>query len=488
MSFGRSDGSLGRLKTNSLWLYATELLPRIGTLFIVPLWSARVQPEEFAHWVLALTGVEISLQVGNMGLSTFLVKVLYRYRDERAQIYFGMGASLIMTATVVLASFFVLGSPWLTRVMVGAAVRPDLFVFLGVYLVLTQFNNLAILYIQTRVRYRSNFVMVLSRWIINTGMFLCCLLFFHQGFYSWVWASLGNEVLTLPLSVYLLRGVPWWSWKRRMVLFAFRFSSPTLANQFLSWGQSRIGRYVLGFSGLGTGLGLFGAAQSFSQNFGGVVRPIKLVSSNILGAALEEDENNPHFMEFFHGFSCLAMSAALGGALFFQDVMRWFMAPSYWSAARALPALVFTLYMEEMFTLYHSLMFRYFKVWFDFSRTLLTFPIVVLLTLLFVPLWGFVGAAVALMAGAGTMWTFAHFYSVRVTRRRFLFAEKALCAVFMFTVAEGAVYFEASLPFRVALAAAVLVPFWIWHWRRRDLLFPTMSVRLGWSAPTRGFA
>ncbi len=484
----KKGGALGRLKANSLWLYATELLPRIGTLFIVPLWSARVRPEEFAHWVLVLTGVEISLLMGNMGLSTFLVKVLYRYRDERAQKYFGMGVSLIMGATVILAMFFALGSPWLTRLMVGAGVRQDLFVFLGIYVVLTQFNNLAILYIQTRVRYRSNFVVVFSRWIINTGIFLCCLLIFHQGFYSWVWAALGNEMLSLPFSLYLLRSVPWRHWKRRMALFAFRFSSPTLANELLNWVQNRTGRYALGYSGLGAGLGLFGVAQSFSQNFGGMVRPIKLVSSNILGAALEDDENNPHFMEFFHGFSCLAMSVALGSALFFPDVMRWLMSPSYWPAARALPALVFALYMGEMFTLYHSLMFRYFKVWFDFSRTILTFPVVVLLTLLLVPLWGFLGAALALMVGAGTMWAFAHFYSIRVTRRRFLFAEKSLCAAIMFLVAQGAVFFEVSLSFRAGLAALVLIPFWIWHWVRRDLLFPTLSARLGWSALAKGLA
>src|SRR5258708_17013067 len=140
--------------------------------------------------------------------------------------------------------------------MVDAHVRPDLFVFLGMYLVTVQLNSLVIIYIQSRIEYGASFVLVLSRWLINTTFLLYFLLARHQGFYSWVWASLISEGAVLPLSLYYLRNVRWNVFNRRMLTFAFRFSVPTLATQVLGWGQSRVGRYVLSYSGLGSGVGL----------------------------------------------------------------------------------------------------------------------------------------------------------------------------------------------------------------------------------------
>ncbi len=465
-------GVLDLLKRNTIWLYTAEILPRIVGLFVVPIWSARVAPEEYARWILALTSTEILLQVGGLGFESFLTKVLYRYHDTRAQRYFGMGGTLTLGFTAVCACGMAAFSPSLSRSIIGNSARTDLFAVLGVYILAAQFTNLAILYLGSRVQYSAYFVVVMSRWFFNLALLLIFLLIYKQGFYSWVWAAVGAELLLLPITVYQLREVRWRWWGRHMLRFAFRFSLPSLATNALSWGQSRVGRYVVSFAGMGAGLGLYGVAQNFAQNYGGVVRPTKIVALRILGHSLEADADSPYYLEFFHGFACVALSVAFLVALFLGDVMKLFIVPAYYGATVAVPSLVFTLYLQEVYSLYHSLMFRYFKVWFHLWATIIGFPTVMAATLILVPIYGFLGAAFAQLMGALAMVIFAHRYATGVSQRDFRFGEKAAFTLGAFVLAGLAEALALPLFPRMILAVGALTPYLLFHWRRRTELFP----------------
>lgn len=457
---------------NTTWLYAAEALPRLASLFVVPIWSARVAPEEYARWILALTSAELAIDIGGLGFASFLTKVLYRYHDERAQRYFGMGASVVLGATAVMAALVAVCSPWLSQVVIGGRVRHDLFAWLGLYMLLAQVTNLAIVYQSTLVRYGAYFVLVTLRWIGNAGLLLFYLLVHGQGFYSWVWAWLGTEALLLPVSMYQLREVQWGWWRRRMLTFAFRFSLPSLATTGLASGQSRVGRYLLSFAGVTTGLGLYGIAQNVARNYGAVVRPTKLVAVRLLGHALEERAESPHYLEFFHGFACLALSVAFLLSLFLGDLMKLFVSPAYWGATAALPFLIFALYLEEMCTLYQSLMFRYFKVWFPFLGSLVAFPIVIAATIALVPRVGFLGAALAQLAGAAAMLVFSQWYANKVSARPFRFVEKVAFTLGALLLAIAAQAGALSILQKSLVAITVLAWYLVFHWRRREVLFP----------------
>lgn len=467
-----STDFLTLMKKNTGWLYAGEILPRLAGLFIVPIWSARVAPEEYARWVLVLTTTELLLGFSTLGFATFFTKVLYRYRDRRAQEYFALGALVVLLVTVISAAGMAACSPVLARLLLGAEARSDIFAWLAIYLACAQLTNLALLYLGAQVRFGAHFLITTLRWIGNAGFLLWGLLVWRQGFYSWVWAWMGTELVLVPVSWYHLRHALWPRFRKRMLRFAFRFSFPTMVMDVLAMAQSRVGRYVVSFSGLGAQVGLYGVAQNFARNYGAVVRPAKLVALRALGHALEDDPHSPHFVEFFHGFSCLALGVAFLVALFLGDLLKLVVSPAYHGASAALAPLVFGLYLEEVSSLYHSLLFRYFKVWSDFFSTLITFPIVVIVTLLLVRPFGFLGAALAQLAGGIAMVVFAHRYATTVTWRPFRFGEKLLftfAALGLTTVAE---WYDFSVVMKGVMAVAALVPYWLFYWRRRDALFP----------------
>lgn len=467
---------LQRVKTNAGWLYAAEFLPRVGSLFIVPIWSVRVAPADYARWILTLTAAELLLQLGGLGFGTFLTKVIYRYRDERAERYFGMGAVVMLGATALWGLAIAMSSRWLSPLMVGAGVRADLCVFLGVYLVCAQVTNIAILYLGSSVQYARYCLLLSCRWVFNTGLFLFFLLFKGQGFYSWVWAAVGTEVLLLPVCAFQLRPV-WSQWgnRRRMLRFSFRFSLPSLWTDLVAWGQGRIGRYVLSFSGLGAGLGLYGMADRFAQNYAGLIRPTKVVTLRLLGHRLEDDADSPDFLKFFHLFACLALALAFLTALFLGDVAKLFMAPGYHGSVAALPPLIFGLYLVETYSLYDTLMFRYFKVWFHFYGMVVAFVAITVTTIVLVPVMGFLGAAVANLIGAVAMMIFAHRYVVRVSPRPFRLMEKMGFAVLAFALALAADRGQWTIATKAVVALAALAPYSFYYWRHRAIFFPSMS-------------
>lgn len=471
-------GFLQVMMKNTGWLYAAETLPRLTALLIMPIWSARIAPEEYARWILAFTSAELLLGIGSLGLTSFLVKVLYRYHDERAQQYFGMGAMVILIATGLGAAAMAACSPWLSRVVIGGEVRADLFVFVGLYVLLAQVTNLAILYLSTLVQYKRYFVLMLCRWFFTNGLFLFFLLIRRQGFYSWVWAVVGTEALLAPVAAYHLRQI-WGKWAaRRMVRFAFRFSVPAWITSFLVSGQSRVGRYLLSFAGVSAGLGHYGIAQTLATSYGAVVRPTKLVAQQLVGHALEADAESPYFLEFFHGFASVALIIAFLVALWLGDVSKLFVSSSYWAAAAALPALVFTAHLEEIFSLYQSLMFRYFKVWFNFFGSLIAFPLVIATTILLVPQLGFLGAALAQLAGAVATVVFAQLYASKVSWRPFRFGEKMAFILAAFCLVSAAHHWAFSIPSKILLALTALGGYGVFHWRRREELFPLAVGRL----------
>lgn len=472
------DRLLTFVGANAAWLYAAEIMPRLGALLVVPIWTARVAPGEYARWILAVTSVELLLELSGLGLAPFLTKVVYRYRDDRLPKYFGMAATIMLASTAAVAVTMAAASPWLSPLIIGPGVRPDLFALLAIYVLCAQFNNLAVLYLGSSVRYRSYFVLMMWRWGWSTALLLTLLIGFGLGFYSWVVAAVVTELLVLPLAAWHLAAMRWRWWRRRILRFAFRYSAPTLATSFMSWGHNRVGRYVLSFSGLTAGVGLYGVAQNFASNYGAAVRPLKLVALRVIGHELEDDAESPSFMQFFHGFTCLALAAAFVIALFLGDVMKLFVSRSYQGAQAALPMLVFSLYLNEVYSLYGSLMFRYFKVWFIGLGSMFGFATTMLATVALVPSLGVAGAATAQLAGSMAYVIFAHLYARRVSHRPYRVVEKAgftLIALLLVVAAEG---LSLGVETKLVIAGAALIPYLLLHWRRRAQLFPSLAAAL----------
>lgn len=470
-------GWLNRLRSNAGWFYAAEAFPRLVAILIIPIWSARVAPEEYARWVLALTTAEILRELSGLGLSEYLTKVVYRYHDERVREYFGMGAGVMLGSTLVTAISLAAASPWLSRLLIGADAPAGLFAWLALYIVVTQVTSLALLWAGSRVQYRIHFTLLALRTLLTGAFLLFFLLVLHSGFYSWVWGTLCAESLVAIASVWFLREIRW-RWRPHLMRFGFRFSLPFLATNLFLLGQDRVGRYVLGASGLTAGVGLYGMAQSFALNYGAAVRPVKVVALQMLGHELEQHADTPYYLEFFHGFVGLALAAAFLVALFLGDVMRLFTAAAYHPASLAVPLLVFAAYHQEVFSLYHSLMFRHFRVWFQFFAAATSFVTIAAVALAIAPRFGFAGAALAQLGGTVAMVAFAHIYAGRVVLREFRFGEKTAFMAVALGVSVVAEVRGWPVLVKVVMVIVLLPAYLLYYWRRRDTLFPRSAITL----------
>lgn len=269
-----------------------------------------------------------------------------------------------------------------------------------------------------------------------------------------------------------------------MAIFALRFSGPQVPTQIAGALQTRASRYVLSWVGPPKDVGFFGVAQNFSQNYHFFTRPCKAVAIRILGHKLERDPNDPLYMEFFHGFSLSAGLVALTVAFFLGDAMRLFLAKSYHPATVAVPWLVFALYWEEVFSLYDSLMFRYYRVWFQFMANGIGFVCLLVGLLFLAPYGGLLGVALAQLVGSCGKLTFGHVYAHHVASRPFHLLGKVWVVFVGVVLVFMAQYFNLTLFHRIAVWATWTSLVSLWVWKQRHVLFPTLAMRL-FERPTR---
>ncbi len=459
---------------DSAWAYAADWAGAAIGLIVIPIWSRRVGPDDYARWLLVASAIEIIGFTGLLGLATFGMKVLYRYDDPAAPRHFGMIVATVIATTAVLVTGLTLLAPALAMPLglpTGALYAA------GAIVLCKQVNDLAILFVGNRLEYQAYFVLTALRVSLNATFLLYFLLVRGQGFRSWIWAALLTEACLLLPSAYYLRAIRLHRKSVRLLKFGIRFSFPGFLMDMLGWGQSRLDRYLFASFGLMAPLGQFAVGQSVAATYGMVTRPAKVLAQRMVGRELERDRETPRYLEFFHAYGSLGIILAFATSLFLGDALSLLVAREYRGVRVIIPLLIFGLYCREVFSVYHSLMFRYLKAWFPLWGTGLGAVIVIGANILLIGPLGFVGAALAQVAGGLAIALFAHAYARRVSPRADGFAEKMLAAAAVCAITLVTEYFEVPVFDKLLLATAGVAGYSAILWRRRHVYFPLTLAR-----------
>jgi O-antigen/teichoic acid export membrane protein len=180
-------GRFQLFRKNAFWSYLGEIIPRIGGLVVVPIWSSRIQPAEFAKWILALGGVEMLLTLTGQVFGTFFMKTLYRFHDEKGEKYFGMGAMATMISTAFIAVIVFFSAEKLSDIWIGEPGYGVLLKIMAGYLIFSQFSRLVRLYLQYKVRFVQLFWVNLVLWASNIGIMLFFYWYLRKGISAGRW-------------------------------------------------------------------------------------------------------------------------------------------------------------------------------------------------------------------------------------------------------------------------------------------------------------
>ena len=459
---------------NSAWAYAADWAGAAIGLLVIPIWSRRVGPDEYARWLLVASAIEIIGVTGMLGLATFGTKILYRYDDPTAPRHFGVIVATVTAMTAALAGGLVLLAPMLATQLMMPAIA---LYAAGAIVLCKQVNDLAILFVGNRLNYRGYFVLTAVRVVLNAAFLLYFLLVRAQGFHSWIWAALLTEACVLLPAAYCLRVIRVERKSVRLLKFGIRFSVPGFLMDVLGWGQSRLDRYLFASFGLLAPLGQFAIGQSVAATYGTVTRPAKVLAQRMVGRELERDRETPRYLEFFHAYGSLGLILAFATSLFLGDVLSLLVAREYRQVRVIVPLLIFGMYCREIFSIYHSLMFRYLKAWFPLWGAAIGAVIVIGANILLIRPLGFVGAALAQVAGGLGIALFAHAYARRVSPRADGFGEKMLTAAAVCAIALLTEHFEVPVLDKLLLATVGIAGYSAVLWKRRRVYFPFTMAR-----------
>jgi O-antigen/teichoic acid export membrane protein len=459
---------LPRFLKDSLWAYAADGAGAAIGLFVIPIWSRRVGPDEYARWLLVASAIEIIGFTGLLGLATFGTKVLYRYDDPAAPRHFGIIVATVTATTAALVGGLALLAPMLAAQLTIPALA---LYAAGAIVLCKQVNDLAILFVGSRLNYSAYFVLTALRVALNAAFLLYFLLVRGQGFLSWIWAALVTEACVLVPAAYYLRVIRVERKSVRLLKFGVRFSIPGFLMDVLGWGQARLDRYLFASFGLMGPLGQFAVGQSVAATYGMVTRPAKVLAQRMVGRELERDRETPRYLEFFHAYGSLGIILAFATSLFLGDVISLVVAREYERVRVIIPLLIFGMYCRELFSIYHSLMFRYLRAWFPLWGAVIGAVIVIVANVLLIRPFGFVGAALAQVAGGLAIAVFAHEYARRVSPRADGFGEKVIAAAVVCAIALVTEHFEVPVVDKLLLAIVGIAGYSAILWRRRHIYF-----------------
>jgi len=196
-----------------------------------------------------------------------------------------------------------------------------------------------------------------------------------------------------------------------------------------------------------------------------------------VGRELERDRETPRYLEFFHAYGSLGIILAFVTSLFLGDMLSLLVARDYQGVRVIIPLLIFGMYCREIFSIYHSLMFRYLKTWFPLWGAALGAVIVIGANIVLIRPFGFVGAALAQVAGGLAIAVFAHEYAHRVSPHADGFAEKMIAAAIVCAIALVTEHFEVPVLDKLLLATAGIAGYSAILWRRRHVYFPFTLAR-----------
>ena len=161
-----------------------------------------------------------------------------------------------------------------------------------------------------------------------------------------------------------------------------------------------------------TQLGIYGAASKVAMIMAMLIQAFRFAYEPfVFGKASEKDnrETYAQAMKYFIIFSLMAFLAVM----FYMDLLRYIIAPSYWDGLRVIPVVM----LAEIFMgIYFNLSFWYkltdqtfYGAWFSLTGCV----IIIMVNVLLVPLYGYMACAWAGVAGYGVCMLLSYFIGQR---------------------------------------------------------------------------
>jgi O-antigen/teichoic acid export membrane protein len=387
---------LRRLATTGAAYTASSILSKLVAVALLPLYTRHLSPSDYGAAEVLLSVVIATSIVIRLGVLEAVMRFYYQGGEDRGAVVSTAFASLFWTATAGAAAALAAAGP-ISSALLG---HED--------------AGLAR-------------VAILGLWIFTMTEFLLTLYRLDERAKAFLAVTIGDTLITIPLTVYLVIGlgqgahglllgnfastggfllVLLLSQRRRLALWPepgllrrmVRFGLPTMPAELSLYSLNLIDRIVIVRSAGLAEAGLYSLGLKFAQAINILVRGFQLAWPPLAYSISDDGEARRTYALVVSYFAAICAFVVTGMWLLSRWLLHVFAAPQFFAAFKGVGPLATAIVLYGLYLVLVVILGRSGRTEFNFPATGAALAVNVGLNLLLVPRMGFIGAAVALIA------------------------------------------------------------------------------------------
>ncbi|MDN4164626.1 polysaccharide biosynthesis C-terminal domain-containing protein [Cytophagales bacterium LB-30] len=395
---------------NSFFLSVGSAFPVLASFSLVAVYTKYLSPEEYGYTDLISTFVAIAVPVFSLQIYDGLQMFLLKKKAEASQILTNVFVVIVLGLFLSLSFYPLLEYFFL-----------DFTDYLFIILIITSIRGVALSYFigLDKVKYSSFSSIIESSFLVVFSLFF--IVYKQEGvngfFYSLI-ISRGIALFFLLVSMRVWEQIKLNFISLSQIKELLKYSAPLVLNLIGWWINSSADRFmILSFNGIKEN-GIYAAASKLPTLL--LVVNSALVSSWTITALKNYDRKNTKmFSDFFNVYFFIMFVMLIFSILFNELFFNYYIRSSEYSTAKAIvPVLIIALFFAAFSKFYGVIYLGEENTKGASYTTVLCAVLNIILNLIFLPILGGMGAAIATLLSFFCIALIRYFYVVKYTKIR----------------------------------------------------------------------
>jgi len=388
-----------QLIRNSLIYNLGNLLPVLINVLLIPVYARVLSPSDYGIVSIAETIIRILVILATMGTANAVVRFYFDFKDDPAQLkrYFGSIVSIVVGVGAILTAALL----WQGESVLGIFIRdlgnifdPYLKLAIWVAFISTLPPLLFSLY---RAQNRALTVIALQSvsFLLNGGLVVYFTVFAHEGalgvLKGYLIASIATLLVAAPFFIRNTKiGID-----RKMLSPLLRFSLPLVPGALAAWLMTFIDRIIINNMLEISDVGIYTIGYSAGMAMYLVVLGIQRAWVPYFFGHADADNAPSIFAKLTKYYLIIIALIGLVGSLFSKELLSWLISTDYSQSIPVVAPVILGYIFHGLYLMSVTPIFYKKKTsvsaWFYPVAAILN----IVLNILWIPLWGIVGAALA---------------------------------------------------------------------------------------------
>jgi len=395
----------------------TQVLTSLGGFILLPLITKTLETYNYGIWAQISVTISLLTPMAMLGLSMALVRFLSAEKDSKRfrEGFYSIIFFVLFTGSCISFLILLLSDPLAVSVFGDIATSP--YIRAASFLILfSALNQLALFYFRVSRQTRSFALLTLFQTFGQLFLILA-LLIYGFGLMGVILATLiVNVALFVVAMVRIISQIGFALPRFTYLIEYLRYSLPLTPNSLIRWITDSSDRYLVGFFlGIGS-VGIYSAAYAIGNLIHLFISPLQFILFPALSKLYDEGKFNEVKVYLSYSmkyFLFIAIPSVFGLAVLSKPLLEILTSPEFVPGRYVIPFIALAGLMGGVFQIIINITHLVKKTQFNLIIHIVAAVINIILNVIFIPMIGILGAAIATTLSYLAMIVICIFFSFR---------------------------------------------------------------------------